>query len=154
MGLRDRRGRKDDILAIPLTPAEAELLVTSLREDDRLHRKHFWTHDGSAYSRGQAAATLRMAGTAAALGHPVVPVLVQDLYMYDECVLTGLQRYAPDSRITRDFEQLLGRMHALSGMARVYRWRVEYGDAGLQWAGTPPSPPDHGREALPPGGDQ
>jgi hypothetical protein len=149
------RRREADILAVPLTPDETQLLVTALHEKDRLYRIHFWTHDGCGWSRHEAAAILRMAGTAAALGHPVVPALVQDLRMYDDVVLTGLQQYAPDSQITRDFEQLLGRMHALSGMARVHRWRVEHGHAGLQWAGSPPSPPpDHGRRALPPGGAQ
>jgi hypothetical protein len=147
-----RRREPVGYAAVPLTPDEAQLLVTALREEDRLSRIHFWTHDGSAWSRSNAAAILRTAGIAAALGHPLVPVLAQDLHMYDDCVLTNLQRYAPHSRVTRDFEQLLGRMHALSGMARVHRWRMEWGAAGRQWAGSPPFPPDCERRALLPGG--
>ena len=146
-----RRRREDDILAVPLTPDETGLLVDALHEKDRLYRIHFWTHAGCAWSVSEAAGVLSRAGAAAALGHPVVPALVQDLRMYGDVVLTGLQQYAPDSQITRDFEQLLARMHALSGMARVHRWRVEYGAAGLQWAASPPPPPDHGHRALPPG---
>jgi hypothetical protein len=148
-----RRRCERDILAVPLSPAEATLQVTALREDDRLHRIHFWTHDGDAWSRSEAGALMQMAGVAAALGHAAVPALVQELGMY-ELVLSGLQRYAPQSQATQDFGQLLGKMHALSGMARVHRWQVEYGEAGLRWAGPPPSP-DHGqaggarRQALP-----
>jgi hypothetical protein len=145
------RRRDNDILAIPLTPAEVELLVTALREFDRLHRIHFWTHDGSAWARSEAAGILRMAGTAAALGHPVVPALVQDLRMYDDCVLSGLQRYAADGQVSRDFGQLLCRMHALAGMARVRRWRVKHGVAGLQWAAVPTAAgaSNHDQRALP-----
>ena len=54
-----------------------------------------------------------MADTAVAPGHQLIPVLASELYTYGY-VLRSLQKYAPDSRITRDFFQLLGRMHALS----------------------------------------
>jgi hypothetical protein len=148
--LKIGRGREADILAVPLTPEETGLLVAALREHDRLHQIHFWTHDRADWSVSQAAAVLSRAGAAAALGHQVVPVLVQALHMYDDVVLHGLQQYAPHGQITREFGQLLARMHALSGMARVHGWRVEYGRAGLQWASSPPSPPDHHeRRALP-----
>jgi hypothetical protein len=143
------RRREADILAVPLTPDETGLLVAGLHEHDRLHRLHFWTHDRADWSVSAAAGVLSRAGAAAALGHQVVPVLVQALHMYDDVVLHGLQQWAPHAQITQDFGQLLARMHALSGMARVHRWRVKYGAAGLQWAASPPSPPDHERRALP-----
>jgi len=150
-----RRRREDVILAVPLTPAETGLLVAALHANDRLHRIHFWTHDGCGWSVSEAAAVLTRAGTAAALGHQVVPVPVSALHMYSDVVLHGLRQYAPGSQITRDFEQLLARMHALSGIARVHRWRVKYGDALVwQWAHSPPSPPDCGHRALSPGGAQ
>jgi hypothetical protein len=127
-----------DVLAVPLTPGEAQLLVSALYENDRLQRIHFWTHDGCGWSRSAAEAVLKRAGTAAALGHPLVPALVQDLHMYDDVVLHGLQQYAPDSQIASDFAQLLRKMHALSGMAQVHRWRAEPGAGGWQWHETPP----------------
>jgi len=151
MGLFSRR-RESAILAVPLTPAEAQLLVTALREYDRVKRAHYWGDTGSGYARSEARSVLRAAGTAAALGHPVVPVPVQDLLMYDDVLLPGLERPAADSRITRDFGQLLARMHALSGMARAWRWQAEWSDAGLQWKGQPPVPPEGSQAAdLPPG---
>jgi hypothetical protein len=125
-----------DMLAVPLTPAEMQLLINALDEDDRLMRLHHYP-DGSAFARSEAAMMLARAGMAAALGHRVIPVLIRELGMYEH-VLGGLRRFAPDGQITRDFAQLLGRMHALSGQAQVHRWETEVAGGGLRWKGTPP----------------
>lgn len=127
------------VLAIPLSVADAGLLIHALREEDRVLRLHHWAHDGSAYARDQAASVLRMAGAATALGNHVVPVLVYELASYER-VLTTLQHYAPESQVTVDFDRLLDKMHVLSGMARACGWQVEHTAAGWQWTHVPSLP--------------
>lgn len=132
--------RSDDLLAVPLTPVEAGQLVQALRENDRLthvHRPDI--SGGSGHSRSEAESIARMAGIAAALGHPYVPHPVQSLHMHNY-VLTSLQRWAPRAASTAAFAELLTRMHILAGMAGVHRWSVRYDQAvgGMRWT-TPPT---------------
>ena len=124
-----------DMLAVPLTPGEMQLLINAMDEDDRLMRENHY-RDGSAFARSEAAMMLARAGMADALGHRVIPVLVRELSMYEH-VLSGLHRFAPGGQITQDFAQLLGRMHALSGQARVYRWETEVAGGGVRWKDPP-----------------
>ncbi len=126
--------------AVPLTPAETGRLVDAMREADRLRRVHRPDIGGSTYSRSEANALTHRAGVAAALGHPVVPVLVRDLDMYDH-VLHGMQQ-APRSAATRDLEQLLTRMQMLAPTARLHGWTVFHDAAvgGLRWTTVPTDP--------------
>jgi len=105
---------------------------------------------GQTWASSQAASVLRMAGIAAALGHRYVPVLAQELDMLGY-VMDTLKRWAPQGRITREFETLLARMHVLHGMAGVCRWEVVFDDAvgGMRWRTEPDVPSDAARRALP-----
>ena len=93
---------------------------------------------GPGYARSQAASITRMAGIAAALGHPVVPHLVQELGMCDY-VLEALQRWDPRGAITHDFEHLLTKMHLLTGPGQLHGWTVSYDPAvgGMRWDTVP-----------------
>ena len=137
-------------LAVPLTPAEITELVTALNEDDRLTRiNRPDIGGGPSYARSQAGSILSMAGIAAALGHSTVPVLTQEIGMFEYVLLT-LQQWAPGGQITQHFEALLGKLHALSGAAKVNRWQVEW-DAeieGMRWKGPPPATNAAGRLAI------
>jgi hypothetical protein len=134
-----RPANPQENLAVPLTPAEAGLVVEALRESDRLRRvRRPDIGGGPGYNRSEAAAIAKAAGIAAALGHPVVPHPVQSLQMH-EYALLELQESAPGQRLTRDFERLLTRMQILAGMAAVRRWAVRFDPAigGMRWVSVP-----------------
>ena len=123
-------------VAIPLTPAEVQVLVTALLEDDRLTRVHRSDIGGSDFARDEAAAMMKRAGIAAALGHTVVPLLVSQLGMY-EYVLAPLRDWAPNSQVTREFAAFLTRCHFLTGVAKVRGWKARFDGPGVRWDGDP-----------------
>jgi hypothetical protein len=127
-------------IAIPLSPAEVQILVTALQEDDRLTRVHRPDiSGGSGFARSEAKAMMKRAGIAAALDHSVVPLLVNQLGMY-EYVLGSLQQYAPNAETTVQFQALLTRCHFLAGVAKVRSgWRVRFDGPGVRWDVTPPA---------------
>ncbi|MFY1599533.1 hypothetical protein [Micromonospora sp. WMMD737] len=141
----------DGIFAVPLTPAEAGRLVQALREHDRLTRLHRPDIGyGAGYSRSEAETISRTTGVAAALGHPVVPHLVQSVTMHDG-LLIDLQRWTPGAALTRDLEQLLTKMQLLAGMARLRQWHVRYDPAagGMRWTTVPTDIPGSPTDAGP-----
>lgn len=131
----------DDYLAVPLTPNEVALLVEVLNEDHRLTRLHRPDiGGGSSYALSEAQTVSRVAGVAAALGHPVVPLMVRQISMLDYTLAT-LQKWAPRAPLTRRFEVLLSRLHLLAGMAHVHGWRCRWGEGGVRWHPHPPTIP-------------
>lgn len=117
-------------VAIPLSPAEVQILVAALQEDDRLAR------GGSGFARHEADDMLRRAGAAAARGETMVPLLVNQLGMY-EYVLSPLLERAPHAKITAQFQALLTRCQFMAGVARVQNWTVTFDATGPRWDNLP-----------------
>lgn len=159
MGLFDRwRGPEfpdpEPDFAVPLTPAEAAMLIELLRECDKAtHRRPALQARGfdrepvivtSGYLAGRGATrTIDVAneiaeasGIAAALGHEYVPHTVSGLKMH-EYALNDLR--AADSRRAAEFERFLVKMNVLAGVARVHGWTVQYDKAigGMRWTNPP-----------------
>ncbi|MBM0203521.1 hypothetical protein JNW90_10645 [Micromonospora sp. STR1s_5] len=133
-------GPQPDYLAIPLTPDQVAQLVEGLHELDRLRNLHRPDIGGSGWGEDNARAVTIAAGTAAALGHTTVPVAVSDLRSF-ELNLHHMETWAPSSRVTTGFRQLMTRMHMLEGVARVHGWTARWKEpGGYQWD-TPPTPP-------------
>jgi hypothetical protein len=123
--------------AIPLSPAEVQILVAGLQEDDRLTRVHRPDiSGGSGFARSEADAMLRRAGAAAARGETMVPLLVSQLSMY-EYVMMGLHRYAPKGEITAQFQAFLTRCQFMAGVAKVQGWTVTFDTTGPRWGTLP-----------------
>jgi hypothetical protein len=133
-----------DILAIPLTSDEAQVLVTAMRAEERVMRNDFWAHSGSGWAVSMLSAVLRDAGIAAALGHPYIPVLAQEVAMLENSLVLMRMHGRPCPPIADSFEELLSKMHLLAGMASVKRWRVKWlGDGfagGYSWVQVPDRP--------------
>jgi hypothetical protein len=137
--MRSRRGLvapppRGGYPAVPLTPAEAQLLTDALEEDER--QEQIERRPSSGASR-MAADIRARAGVAAALGQPVIPVLASEVSLVGY-VLSYLRRRIPDAAITADFGQLLARMQALTGTAAVRGWSAKRGPGGVRWTGVPP----------------
>lgn len=127
-------------LAVPLTSEEVTVLVTGLREANRVMRDVYWRSGGAPGAIGHAETMLRSSGIAAAHGQWVTPALVRDLPGY-ETWLGQIQRYQGDARVAAGFEQLIGKMRDLSGRAAACNWYAEpYRVPNcLQWRGTAPA---------------
>jgi hypothetical protein len=124
--------------AVPLTLGEAQLLIHSYHEDDRLNRAYFWAHTGSAYALGQAQTIVKAVALAGALGHKAVPAPVQDISMLDT-VLYALEKWDPHARTTSQFRLLMLKMQGLSALCKRNDWRYKYDrDAGaIRWVKPP-----------------
>lgn len=131
MGILDRfrQSQPDawhpDWTAIPLTPAEVALYVEGLQETHRLVKQARPDIGGvgSAATR-RANEMLCRAGIAAAVGNSTVPVLCIEVHDLDYAV-NDFHKYAPSSDLGRRFENLVSRMHALAGAARVHGWMAK-----------------------------
>lgn len=124
-------------IAIPLSPAEVQILVAALQEDNRLTRIHRPDISGGfGFARGEADSMLRRSGAAAARGETMVPLLVNQLGMY-EYVLDALHRWAPHDKITAQFEAFLTRCQFMAGVAKVNGWTVTFDVTGPRWDNLP-----------------
>lgn len=106
--------------AVPLDPSDAKALVEMLRTAARSVR----AASGPAspgFADDLADVVLTDAGTASALGHQTVPLLVQHLDEVDHAV-RNVEQHAPDSPGLDDFRQMRDRLRALSGAAGIKGW--------------------------------
>lgn len=107
-------------LAVPLGPAEASALVEMLRTVDRIVRTA--SHPTSpGFADDLADVLLTDAGTASALGHQTVPLLVRHLDEVDHAV-RNVEQHAPDSPDLAPFRCMRDKLRALSGAARIKGW--------------------------------
>lgn len=128
----------DTAFAVPLLPASATLMINALRGVETLHRQtnpHLAGHQRVADHLANV--VLTDAGTASALGHDTVPLLIKHLTHVDSAVREA-ERLAPGHDATMQFRLLRDKLTALAGTARVYGWVVvvHHGTATGGWLPT------------------
>lgn len=127
--------KERQLFAIPLRHEDLIVLVQGLREQVRRSRSHW----AGGHDLGYAEMLMRRAGVAAAHGHKTIPILVEELSMFDFQIIKHL-----DGRESL-VERLLLRMHALAGMAQVKGWMAVRDATGIHW---PDDDPDGAQGAL------
>jgi histidine triad (HIT) family protein len=141
-----------DRRAVPLVRADVEALVTAYTESDRLTRlaHSVLGSGGTSYARHQAAAVMRAAALAGALGQDTVPMPVPDVDMLEH-VHNTLQGHAPGEQLTRDFGLLILKLQALSALCGLNGWHYEHDHEAKTVRWVTPVAAGTAARALPPG---